>query len=194
MQCHRHCVWNNILEGVIAVPLKPLGASATAGKNPTGSPHFEEEKVYWLLMIPMIYSRVLCPSHPAGWVTAQHTGLKLLLGTLNSLFFSSWGKQRGIPCCNSFLHRQLLWKSIGLWNFLMWETKDSKASKIKDFQKEQKGRTGKDRCTLGKGQLKADPPDPRMQLQYISANQRLSNKSDVPLIVWESQCVISICL
>lgn len=178
MQCHRHRVWNNALKGTIAVPLKPLGASAKAGTNETAVVLVWGRKGLLAAnnlndLLPCAPLRAL---HPAGWVTAQHTWLKLLLRTLNSFFFSSWEKQRGIPCCNSLLHRQLLWKctSRGLWNFLLWETKDSKAWKIKDFQKEQKGRTGKDRCTLGKGWLKADPPDPRMQLQHISVNQSIS--------------------
>lgn len=143
MQCHRHCVWNNALKGVISVPLKPLGASARAGTYQTAVVLVWGRKGLWAAndlrdLLPC------APCHPAGWVTAQHTWLKLLLRTLNSFFFSSWEKQRGIPCCNSLLHRQLLWKctSIGLWNFLLWETKDSKAWKVKDFQKEQKGGTG----------------------------------------------------
>lgn len=163
MQCHKHCVWNEALKGVNTAPLKPLGASARAGTNQTA---VWGRKGLWAAN--NLHDLLPCAlSHPAGWVTARHTRLKLLLRTLNSFFFRSWEKQRGIPCCNSLLHRRLLWKctSIALWKFLLWETKDPKAWKIKDFQKEQKGRTGKDRCTFGKEQLKADPPDPRMQLQ-----------------------------
>lgn len=93
----------------------------------------------------------------------------------DSFLFSSREKQRGIPCCNSLLERHLLWKCthIGLWDFLLSEAKDPKAWKIKDFQREQKGRMGKHRCFLERGWLKADPSDPRMQLHYVLASQRL---------------------
>lgn len=107
MQCHRHCVWNNALKGVIAVPLKPLGASAGLEQIKC-SPSVPVWGRKGLLDANNLRDLLPCalPVPPCRTGHCQSSWLKLLLGTLCSFFFSSWEKQRGIHPLLQFLAPQ----------------------------------------------------------------------------------------